>query len=116
MLQPGKLEVQTVQEDSHWPGWATGLEWPHFMNKILSPGILSFLVGASAMACVILCLMHIQYSRRIRSIHGTQMQLQAIQRNQQMINALASELYAYGKTNAAMMPLLNSVGFKVNKP
>ena len=103
-------------EDSHWPPRSGPLEWRLNMNKILSPGILSFLVGASAMACVILCLLHIQYSRRIRSIHGTQMQMQAIQQNQAVMNQLANELYIYSKTNASITPLLNAVGYKTAKP
>ena len=86
------------------------------MKKILSPGVLSFLVGASAMACVILCIMHIQYSRRIRNIQGAQVQYQAIKRNQLLMSNLASELYVYSRTNAAITPLLNSVGFKPVKP
>ena len=86
------------------------------MNKLLSPSVLSLLVGASAMACVILCLMQIHYSRQIRAIQATQQQLATVQQRQAMMNQLAVDLYAYSRTNAAIKPLLDSVGIKPKKP
>ena len=86
------------------------------MSKLLSPSVLSLLVGAAAMACVILCLMHIHYSRQIRTIRGTQQQLAAVQQRQAMMQQLAADLYAYSRTNAAIKPLLDSVGIKPNQP
>ncbi|MCU0786905.1 MAG: hypothetical protein MUC91_01735 [Verrucomicrobia bacterium] len=80
------------------------------MNKLLTPSVLSLLVGASAMASVILCVMH------IRSIQGTQQQLLAVQRNQAMMNGLVADLYAYGKTNSAIRPLLDSIRAKPVQP
>jgi uncharacterized protein HemX len=86
------------------------------MNKLLSPSVLSLLVGACAMACVILCLMQIHYSRQIRAIQATQQQLAAVQKNELMMKQLAGDLYAYSRTNAAIKPLLDSVGIKPVKP
>jgi hypothetical protein len=86
------------------------------MSKLLSPSVLSLLGGAAAMACVILCLMHIHYSRQIRTIRGTQQQLAAVQQRQAMMQQLAADLYAYSRTNAAIKPLLDSVGIKPNQP
>ena len=86
------------------------------MNKLLSPPILSFLVGASALASVILCVMHVQYSRTLRTIRGTQQQLAAVQRNQTMMQQLAEDLYAYSRTNSAIKPLLDSVRAKPANP
>ncbi|MCU0771795.1 MAG: hypothetical protein MUE94_08525 [Verrucomicrobia bacterium] len=86
------------------------------MNKLLSPPVLSLLVGASAMASVILCVMQIHYSRQIRTLQGTQQQLVAVQQRQAMMQQLALDLYAYSKTNAAIRPLLDSVGIKPSKP
>ncbi len=86
------------------------------MNKLLTPSVLSLLVGASAMASVILCVMHIQYTRTLRSIQGTQQQLLAVQRNQAMMNGLVADLYAYGKTNSAIRPLLDSIRAKPVQP
>ena len=86
------------------------------MNKLLSPSVLSWLVGAMAMACVILCLMQIRYSRQIRTIQGTQQQLVVVQKRQAMMQQLAVDLYAYSRTNAAIKPLLDSVGIKPTKP
>lgn len=86
------------------------------MNKLLSPTVLSLLVGASAMASVILCVMHIQYTRTIRSIQGTQQQLLVVQKRQAMMQQLATDLYAYSKTNMAIKPLLDSAGIRPAKP
>jgi hypothetical protein len=86
------------------------------MRKLLTPSVLSLLVGASAMASVILCVMHIQYTRTLRSIQGTQQQLLAVQRNQTMMNGLVSDLISYGKTNSAIRPLLDSISIKPVKP
>lgn len=86
------------------------------MNKLLSPSVLSLLVGASAMASVILCVMHIQYTRSLRTIQGTQQQMLAVKQNQAMFQQLATDLYVYSKTNAAIKPLLDSVGIKPATP
>ena len=86
------------------------------MNKLLSPSVLSLLVAAMAMACVILCLMQIHYSRQIRAIQGTQQQLASVQKRQAMMQQLAVDLYAYSQTNASIKPLLDSVGIKPTKP
>lgn len=68
------------------------------------------LAGGCAMACVLLCLVQIHYSRQVRAIQATQRQLVEIQRHQAKMNRLAMDLAAYGRTNAAILPLLNSVG------
>lgn len=86
------------------------------MNKLLSPSVLSLLVGVSAVASVILCAMHIQYSRRIRSIRETQQQLVIVQQRQAMMRALGADLRAYSKTNSAIKPLLDSVTSKSANP
>jgi len=86
------------------------------MNKLLSPSVLSLLVAASALASVVLCVMHIQYSRTIRSIQGTQQQLLALQQRQSSMQQLVSELYAYGRTNASIKPLLDSIAAKPINP
>ncbi len=86
------------------------------MNKILSPSVLSLLVGASAMTSVVLCVMQIQYSRQIRTIQGLQQQLAVVQQRQLMMQQLATDLYAYSKTNAAIRPLLDAAGIKPAKP
>lgn len=86
------------------------------MNKLLSPSVLSLLVGASAMASVILCIMHIQYSRNIRSIQATQQQMIAVQKNQAMMRQLGVDLQAYSQTNPAIKPLLDSVTTKPTTP
>ena len=86
------------------------------MNKLFSPSVLSLLVGASAMASVILCIKHTQHSRKIRSIQGVQQQLLAVQKNQAMMQQLGADLHAYSKTNAAIKPLLESVTSKPATP
>ena len=86
------------------------------LNRLLSPSVLSLLVGASAMASVILCAMHIQYTRRIRIIQSTQQQLLAIQRNQGMMQRLGADLRTYSATNAAIRTLLDSATAKPTTP
>jgi len=86
------------------------------MNKLLSPTVLSLLVGVSAITSVILCVMHIQYTRTIRTIHSTQQQFMIVQQRQAMMQQLANDLYAYSWTNAAIKPLLDSVANKTAKP
>jgi uncharacterized protein HemX len=86
------------------------------MNKLLSPSVLSLLVGASALTSVILCVMQIQYSRQIRTIQSLQQQLAMVQQRQLMMQQLAADLYTYSKTNAAIKPLLDSAGIKPAKP
>jgi len=92
------------------------LQFRHVMNKLLSPSVLSLLVGASAMACVILCLMQIHYTRQIRDVRATQQQLAAIQKNRATMQQLATDLYAYSRTNPSIKPLLDSVGIKPTQP
>lgn len=86
------------------------------MNKLLSPPVLSMLVGASAMACVILCVMQIHYSRQARNIRETQQQFAAIQKNQAMMQQMAADLYTYSRTHPDIKPLLDSVGIKPIQP
>ncbi len=86
------------------------------MKKLLSPSVLSLLVGASILATVILCIMHIQYTRRIRAIQSTQQQLLAVQQRQTMMQQLGADLRVYSQTHPAIKPLLNSVTAKPSKP
>jgi hypothetical protein len=86
------------------------------MNKFLSPTVLSLLVGVSAIASVILCVMHVQYTRTIRTVHGTQQQFMLVQQRKAVMQQLANDLYAYSRTNAAIKPLLDSVAGKPSQP
>ena len=86
------------------------------MKKLFSTPVLSFLAGACAMACVVLCWMQIQYTRQVREIQNTQRQWADIQRHQAMMNRLVVDLYAYSETNAAIRPLLESVGIPARQP
>lgn len=85
------------------------------MTKLLSTPVLSFVAGACAMACLVLCCMQIQYSRKVREIRDVQRQLLEIQQNRANLNRLAADLYVYSRTNTAIRPLLQSVGINANQ-
>ena len=79
------------------------------MKKRSSTTMLSLLAGLTALASVVLCLAQIHYSRQLRA---TQAQLLQVNKNRNLMNRLASDLYSYSKTNSAIKPLLDSVGLQ----
>lgn len=93
-----------------------GLEWPDLMKKLFSTPVLSFVAGACAMACVILCWMQIHYSRQARAVRTTQRQLAEVQRHQALMSRLMNDLSAYSRTNDAILPLLRSVSLNPGQP
>jgi hypothetical protein len=74
--------------------------------------VLLVVLVASALASVVLCGMYVDDARRLRVL---QVQWQAINNNQQVLNALAVDCLEYSKKNPAIDPILETAGIKPNK-
>jgi hypothetical protein len=83
------------------------------MKKSLSTTVLTLLTAICAMTAAGFCLLHLQYTREIRSIQG---QFVAVNNNRANLNRLATELLEYSKTHPDIKPLLETVGLKEVKP
>jgi len=86
------------------------------MSKPISPSLLSFLTVVGAMACVILCVLEVHYTRQLRELRRLQQNAVVVKQRQEIMNQLAADLYAYSQTNAAIRPILNSAGIKTRQP
>lgn len=71
--------------------------------------VLLGVLAISALASVVLCLMYVAGVRELRSLQG---QVAAVQNNRVLATQLAADLVEYSKSNPAVMPILESVGFK----
>jgi len=72
----------------------------------------AILIGAltlSALASVVLCWVYISNTRELRRLET---QTAFINNNRAVINALLNDTIEYSKRNAAMVPVLESVGWK----
>lgn len=82
---------------------------PPFMNSNKMNTVLTFLLAASLLWSVLSCLQYIFQSRELRSLSG---QVNGINMYRGGIQALAADCLQYASTNAALNPILESVGLK----
>jgi hypothetical protein len=83
------------------------------MKRSLSTTVLTLLTAICALAAAGFCLLHIQYTREIRSIQG---QFLTMNNHRASLNRLAADLVEYSKTHPDIKPLLETVGLKEVKP
>ena len=77
--------------------------------------LTAILLGAltlSALASVVLCWVYIANTRELRSLET---QTAFINNNRAVINGLLNDTIEYSKKNPAMVPILESIGWKVDK-
>lgn len=71
--------------------------------------VLLGVLAISALASVVLCMM---YASNVHKLRGLQGQVAAVQNNKVMATQLAADLMEYSKRNQAIIPVLESVGFR----
>ena len=71
--------------------------------------ILLGVLAASAVASVVLCMIHTRNTREIRAL---QLQVAAINSRQSVLKALVGETLEYSKTHPSIDPLLEQAGLK----
>lgn len=73
------------------------------------PAVLLGVLAISALASVVLCVLYVNGVRELRGLQG---QMAAVQNNRVLATQLVADLMEYSKKNPAVVPLLESVGFK----
>jgi hypothetical protein len=73
------------------------------------PAVLLGVLAISALASVVLCVFYVNGVRELRGLQG---QMAAVQNNRVLATQLVADLMEYSKKNPAVVPLLESVGFK----
>lgn len=71
--------------------------------------VLLGVLAISALASVVLCMMYAASVQKLRALQG---QVAAVQNNRVLATQLAADLVEYSKRNQAIIPVLESVGFK----